>query len=59
MRSLGIGTQRHVLLLVNGINVKVYQGGRVVGLLHFWDRRCQLGMVEPFEGGNVCESGDF
>ena len=30
MCSLGIGTQRHVLLLVNGINVKVYQGGRVV-----------------------------
>lgn len=30
MRSLGIGTQRHVLLLVNRINVKVYQGGRVV-----------------------------
>ena len=31
MRSLRIGTQRHVLLLVSRINVKVYQGGRVVG----------------------------
>ena len=30
MRSLGMGTQRHVLLLVGRTNVKVYQGGRVV-----------------------------
>ena len=31
MRSLRIGTQRHVLLLVGRTNnVKVYQGGRVV-----------------------------
>ena len=30
MRSLGIGTQRHMLLLVNRINEKVFQGGRVV-----------------------------
>ena len=31
MCSLGIGTQRHVLLLVGRTNIKVYQGGRVVG----------------------------